>query len=121
MALDAVHVGQVASVEVALKMLRDQGALPVHLEAPTPRAGEREALARAVAAEIVGELRADLQGLRDENAALRLEVAALRAELSPDRLRIVAHAAAPAPARPVGWRGLLHKLLDPLHRISRSP
>ncbi|MBB5236288.1 hypothetical protein [Deinococcus budaensis] len=78
LAFAAVHAGRVASVEVALTMLRDEGGLPAQLDRPTSRANEAETLARAVAGEIVTELRGDLQAVREENLALRLELAALR-------------------------------------------
>ncbi|EYB67005.1 hypothetical protein DEIPH_ctg054orf0008 [Deinococcus phoenicis] len=80
LAFEAVHGGRVASVGMALALLREGDELPVQMQVdpPAPRTDDAEALARAVAGELLAELRGDLQAIREENAALRLETAALR-------------------------------------------
>lgn len=81
LAFAAVHAGRVASVEVALTLLREGDDLPIQVQPPAPRSSD-DGLVRAMTAEIVGELRADIQAMRQENAALHSEVADLRSILA---------------------------------------
>lgn len=76
LALEAVHAGQVASVETALTLIRDDSALP-QIQPLTPRAGERADL-EAVTAELL----AALHLTQTHNAELRQEVSALRQHLA---------------------------------------
>ncbi|QLG13599.1 hypothetical protein HLB42_21920 (plasmid) [Deinococcus sp. D7000] len=75
LALNAVHAGQVASVETALTLIRDDGALS-QIQPLTPRAGERADL-EAVAADLL----AALHLAQVHNAELRLEVSTMRQQL----------------------------------------
>lgn len=76
LALGAVHAGRVASVETALKLIYDDGALP-QIQPLTPRAGERVDL-EAVTADLL----AALHFAQTQNVELHLEISTLRQDLS---------------------------------------
>ncbi|CAM3687591.1 HTH merR-type domain-containing protein [Deinococcus saxicola] len=75
LALEAVHAGHIASVETALKLIHDDGALP-QLQPLTPRAGERADLEIMAA-----DLLAALHLAQAHNVELHQEVGTLRQHL----------------------------------------